>query len=246
MSYLPGKFVWFDHIGPAPETSERFYEALFGWRTEVLAEGYRMILNGQDAIGALRSASAGHPAYWLGYLAVDDVDDCCAAVNSAGGTVSMPPTDFPPLGRAALVADPQGLTLSLWCSCQGDRPDAANVSCGDWYWNELLLPDPDRALAFYRQAFGYDHDSMATDNGRYYVLKRGGQGRVGLTRLNPGQAQPHCLPYVRVADCHASTTLASRLDARVDVPPTDVPGVGRFAVLTDPEGAPLGLLQGNH
>jgi predicted enzyme related to lactoylglutathione lyase len=45
------------------------------------------------------------------------------------------------------------------------------------------------------------------------------------------------MPYLQVADCDASTAKAKELGASVMVPPQDIPKTGRFAVLTDPQGA---------
>lgn len=249
MSHLHGKFVWFEHLSQDLESAARFYQGLFGWRDEAIpgeAQHYRMLVNGRDGIGALRQAPPGEAAQWLAYLSVSNIDACCDAALKAGGQVLAPPTDFLPIGRGALIADTQGLMLSLWHSNQGDRSDTAPVANGDWYWNELLVPDPDAALPFYRDVFDYGFDTLTRQGGRCYVLKRGGQRRTGLRQLPPGESLPYCLPSVRVADCDASARLAERLGARIKMAPADLPGIGRFAVLVDPSGASLALLHGNH
>ena len=52
------------------------------------------------------------------------------------------------------------------------------------------------------------------------------------------------LPYVHVADCDSSVAKAKKLGAsEVVVPPTDIPGVGRFAIVIDPQGAPIAMLK---
>jgi predicted enzyme related to lactoylglutathione lyase len=57
---------------------------------------------------------------------------------------------------------------------------------------------------------------------------------------------PNWLSYVIVDSVDASTKKAESLGAKVDVPPTDIPNIGRFSVITDPTGATLGLYQNAH
>src|SRR5207245_289672 len=54
---------------------------------------------------------------------------------------------------------------------------------------------------------------------------------------------PHWVPYFRVADCDASTTRAKELGGSIKVPATDIPKVGRFTVLQDPQGAIFSIIQ---
>ena len=48
---------------------------------------------------------------------------------------------------------------------------------------------------------------------------------------------PLWVPYVAVADCDATAAQVPALGGRLIVPPTDIPQVGRFAVLLDPQQA---------
>jgi predicted enzyme related to lactoylglutathione lyase len=52
---------------------------------------------------------------------------------------------------------------------------------------------------------------------------------------------PHWLPYFAVADCDATAKQAATLGARTYVPPSDIPGTGRFAVFADPQGAAFAI-----
>ncbi|MCZ6736184.1 MAG: VOC family protein, partial [Planctomycetota bacterium] len=55
---------------------------------------------------------------------------------------------------------------------------------------------------------------------------------------------PHWLSYIAVEDVDSATKKAEQLGAKTDVPPTDIPGTGRFSVITDPTGALIALFQG--
>jgi predicted enzyme related to lactoylglutathione lyase len=248
MSHLYGKFVWFEHMSGDPAQARKFYDALFGWHTEMTPMGgpepYPLIMNGSEGIGGLRTAPAGAPSLWMSYLSVPDVDASHAAALAAGAKSLMPPTDFAPVGRGATLADPTGAVFSIWTSTQGDRPDVAKTAIGDWHWNELMSPDELKALAFYEKVFGYAHDTMDMGaQGQYYLLKKDGVMRGGLMRAPMPNTPPLWMPYVAVADCDATAAKAKSLGAQVIVEPTDIPNVGRFAALIDAQGAAIAFMK---
>ena len=80
--------------------------------------------------------------------------------------------------------------------------------------------------------------------GTYYTLEAGGKPRAGVLAKPMPQAPHAWLPYVAVANADATVDKAKRLGATPIVPPTDIPTVGRFSILVDPNGAALGILQG--
>lgn len=247
MSWLPGKFVWFEHVSSDVAAARRFYESLFGWHTEEMDMGpagkYPMIQNAAAGIGGYRSAPPGVPNHWMSYLSVTDLDASCRAAEAAGARVLLPPTDFPGVGRGATIADPQGAAFSLWKSSQGDPADAAQAPDGAWCWNELMTSDAVAALAFYEKVFGYGHDTVDMGpQGNYYILKSGETMRAGLMKAPMPGMPSFWMPYVKVADADASAARARELGATVQVPPTDIPDVGRFAVYSDPLGGAIAVL----
>jgi uncharacterized protein len=248
MSHLYGKFVWFEHMSGDTAAARRFYDTLLGWHTELTPMGgpepYPLIMNGSEGIGGFRTAPPGAPAMWMSYLSVADVDAAHKAALAAGATSLMPPTDFAPVGRGATIADPTGAVLSIWKSTDGDRADAEKTVTGNWHWNELSSTDETKALAFYESVFGYTHDTMDMGpQGTYYLLKKDGAMRGGLMRSPMPGAPSMWLPYVAVADCDATAAAARGLGAKLIVEPTDIPDVGRFAALIDPQGAALAFMK---
>jgi uncharacterized protein len=247
---LPGKFVWFEHVCNDIAKARAFYEQLLGWHIEAMPMGaqiYHMIYNGHEGIGGFRTAEAGTPSHWASYLSVADVDRSHAAASKAGAKTLMAPTDFKPVGRGAAIADPTGAALCLWTDIDGDRVDNEHTAIGDWFWNELWTSDAKKALAFYEKVFGYTHTAMDLGpQGTYYLLKdTDGKMRGGLMQNTEAKFVPMWLPYVQVADCDASAARALQLGARkVAVAPTDIPDVGRFAVLIDPFGAAIAIIRG--
>jgi predicted enzyme related to lactoylglutathione lyase len=247
MAYLHGKFVWFEHVSNDVPRARAFYGELFNWTSEGIPMGeasYHMIQNGSDGIGGFRTAMPGVPNHWMSYLSVADVDATAAAATAAGAKVLMPPTDFGPVGRGATLADPTGAILSVWHGTEGDRADAEKIKPGDWYWNECMTTDADRALAFYEAVFGYGHNTMNMEMGPYHVLTKDGLPRAGVMKCPDPNAPPGWLPYVSVADCDTSAARARSHGATIAVAPRDIPDVGRFAVIVDPVGAVLGIIHG--
>lgn len=243
MHTLPGKLVWVEHASADPAKASQFYEALFGWTDspmEVAGEAYRVIMNAGAGIGGYRTAQEAEPAHWGIYLSVADVDTSFAMALVAGATPWMPPTDFPPAGRGASLVDPVGALVSIWRGANDDTPDA-QVPPGHWVWHELHATDADKALAFYEQLFGLTHDATSSGHGAYYVLKDGDHRRGAIMQESSSDGSSFWLPYVLVTDVDATTAKAATLHADVRMPPTDIPGIGRFAMVRDPQGASFAL-----
>jgi len=241
MSYLHGKFVWFEHLSADPAAAARFHGDLFGWRTQTMPmgdTGYTMIVNGEQPIGGYGQAPKGE-ASWRSYLSVGDVDATCAAALAAGAAVLVPPTDYGQVGRAAVIRDIAGATVALWRSSDGDAPDDMSGTPGRFCWNELYADDPAAAVRFYERLAGYSgHDEMDMGpQGTYYILKTGEIGRAGVMRRPAPEQPPIWVPYVTVTDADATAERAKALGATLCMPPMDIPNVGRFAMFVDPSGA---------
>jgi uncharacterized protein len=247
MDHLSGKFVWFEHLSSHAGRARTFYQALFGWTTQSMpmgAQTYSMIMNGDHAIGGYGALAPNAAARWMSYLSVPDVDAAYAAALAAGAKGVVAPMEFGSVGRGATIVDPFGATLSLWKSAQGDRADVQPVPAGDWVWNELWTADPMQAVRFFESAFGFGHESVDMgEHGTYYLLKKDGVNRGGVSRAVDNRATSMWLPYVEVADCDGTAAAAARLGGRVLSPAADIPGVGRFAILADATGAPIAVLQ---
>lgn len=246
-THLPGKFVWFEHVSNDIPRATAFYTALLGWKIEEMKVGdtpYRMIKNGTEGIGGFWPAEPNVPNHWISHLSVADVDAAARAAAAAGGKVVMPPQEFGSMGRGAMIADPTGATFGIWRGKQGDRPDVEKAAMGDWFWNEHMSKSAQKAIAFYEKAFGFTHEDMDMGpGGTYHVLKMNGVARAGLFSPPDAIDMAFWMPYVAVADCDASANKAKQLGGTVHVPPTDIPEVGRFAVVFDPVGACFGVIR---
>jgi hypothetical protein len=117
---------------------------------------------------------------------------------------------------------------------------------GAFSWNELMTTDPDAALAFYAALLGWTTQTMAMPGGNYHVVKAGDTS-VGGVMAMPAEAKAGGMPpswgsYVTVADVDATVRRAAELGGKVVHGPHDIPGVGRMAVIVDPQGAALSVI----
>jgi len=114
---------------------------------------------------------------------------------------------------------------------------------GAFSWTELMTSNPDAAAAFYGQLFGWTFEKM--DMGMpYQVVKVAGTSVGGLMGMPPGVAgmPPNWCPYVTVADADATAKRCTELGGKVLNGPMDIPTVGRFVVLQDPQGAVINAI----
>ena len=111
---------------------------------------------------------------------------------------------------------------------------------GRFVWYELLTPDSQPAIDFYTHVVGWKTQPFNAD----YTMFVGSQGPVGgLMKPPPGVTMPHWVGNVVVADADATCALATKLGGKVHVAPFDIPTIGRSAVIGDPQGASLPIIQ---
>ncbi|MCU0968275.1 MAG: VOC family protein [Rubrivivax sp.] len=115
---------------------------------------------------------------------------------------------------------------------------------GAFSWSELMTPDPAAAAAFYGQLFGWTVDQMDMGTGPYRVVKAGEAAVGGIMGMPPdaGPMPPTWGCYVTVADVDETLARCTALGGRTLMPPMTVPGVGRMAVIQDPQGAVLSVI----
>ena len=112
---------------------------------------------------------------------------------------------------------------------------------GRFVWHELLTTDTAAAAAFYPKVLPW---RTAPSSMPGYTIWMAGQTQIGGLMALPAEAgatPPHWLVYVGTPNVDATCSQAQGLGARIVKAPADIPNVGRFAVLTDPQGATFAL-----
>ncbi len=243
--HATGTFCWCQ-LGTSDEPgATQFYTSLFGWKPERLSmegHGFTLLRLRDRAIGAIMHFVSDEPGVgpsWTPFVAVDDADRVAEKVKQQGGRVLMGPMDAGENGRQAFVMDPTNGVLAVWQA--GTQPGAGIVNeTGAMCWNELITDDAKRAGAFYAQVFGWKLESFRDD---YTIFKQGEAGAGGMLQATPEMklTHPYWLVYFGVEDVDASAAQATQLGGKVELPPMDVPDVGRLAVITDPQRAWFGI-----
>jgi len=124
-------------------------------------------------------------------------------------------------------------------------PTTASVR-GRPLWYDLLTPDTAAAIAFYTAVTGWTLTNWEMGPGMTYSMWTAGEtpigGTMGLPADEVARGTPaHWMAHFGTPDTDATHGLAVQLGATTRVAPTDIPTVGRYAVLTDPQGALFAL-----
>jgi uncharacterized protein len=242
--------VWVDLSSSDPAGSREFYSRLFGWDVQVSPDpeygGYGLAkVDGNDVAGIGPKQSEDAPTAWSFYIGTSDADDLARRVGAAGGTVVVPPFDVADQGRMAVFQDPSGAFVSAWQpSAMGGFQAGAPNTFG---WAELNARGIENAIPFYEQVFGWRPrtSDMGEGNPPYTEFQVDGQSVAGGMEMNPmvpAQVPSHWMVYFVADDVDRSYRQALDAGGREILAPQDFPG-GRFAILSDPQGAAFGLLR---
>jgi predicted enzyme related to lactoylglutathione lyase len=239
---------WTDLSSTDPEGSRKFYSDLFGWAAEVIpdpqAGGYGMFkLGGKEVAGVGPTQDPNQPTAWLPYIMVSDAAAVSAKAKDAGGTVAMEPMEVMGAGTMGIIVDPSGATFGLWQPGTHHGFEVKEVP-GSYCWVELSSRNRVPAEAFYAKVFGWAPERDDALN--YTVFKLDGNmiaGAMDTPDMVPKEIPSYWMVYFAVDSADAVAAKARGLGAHELVEPTDIPTVGRFAVIHDPQGATFGILQ---
>jgi predicted enzyme related to lactoylglutathione lyase len=122
----------------------------------------------------------------------------------------------------------------------------AKWTAGHFVWYEHMTKDPKAAIEFYSDVVGWK--TQAWEGTQNYTMWVGSQGPIGGVTTIPERAAkagspPFWSASVQVDDVDASAKAAKANGGQVHVEPMDIPTVGRYAVIVDPQGAALALFK---
>ena len=261
MANPSGSFIWYELMTPDPDAVAPFYAAVVGWTIAGAAPAqpggmdYRMIgrADGKSAGGVMRlnadMLQHGARPMWLAYLSTADVDARIAAIAADGGSVVMPATDIPHVGRIAMVTDPQGVPFYLMTPVPPPGVPDATSDVFDRHapqrvnWNELASPDLAASKAFYRRHFGFEFNEVMDlgPMGAYCFIDHHGQRLGAVTQRHDDRQPATWLFYVGVPSIAASARAIEAHGGTVLMGPHEVPTGEWIVIATDPAGAGFGL-----
>lgn len=271
-TYPEGVPSWIELRQNDVDAAQEFYGGLLRWtfheETTPSAPVRSLVarLDGRDVAGLSSAgpdaADAPRSTDWMTSVAVDDLDAALRRIVTAGGRIDAQPRDDGGGARVAGVADASGIAFGLRQA--GARPGAQAVNePGAWNFSDLHTDDPDGAVAFYDEVFGWEFDEI----GYATLIRRPGYGDHLAATADPGirerQAQvavpqgfedaiawlaplganerPHWHVAFAVADRDASATIAERLGGAI-LSTTDTEWT-REAIVRDPQGAVITVSQ---
>ncbi len=241
-------FIWYELLTSDVDAAAAFYGAVLGWKARPSGTpgmDYRLLsIGGADVCGLMalpeNAAAGGMRPAWLGYLDVADVDAAVARISGAGGSLHMPASDIPGVGRLAMVADPQGAGFYVMTPMgEGASSSFAPGKPGHGGWHELHTSDWRAALAFYREQFGWTvaEEMDMGPRGTYLVFETGGGGRSGGMVDDPDAPRPYWLYYFCVDEIDAAKKRVEVHGGQALMEPHEVPGGGWIVQARDPQGA---------
>jgi len=247
-----GKIIFLELICPDIASAKQFYSGLFGWTFQTTklddTEYAQATMNGYPVAGLIQKAVPSNEhrqSAWLTFISVANVDTAKTIAVQHGAKVLIEPMDVPSRGRQAVFADPQGAVFAVLASSSGDPPDVL-AAPGEWIWSSLMSSDPDNGAAFYQALFDYEIFELPAVNGAEHLIMASTKyARASANSLPAGGSNRHShwLNYVRVTDAVAMTEKVVALGGHVLVQPRVDRHGGKVAVVSDPAGAPFGLLE---
>ncbi len=247
---VANKPAWVDLSSSDPAASREYYSKLFGWEIEVSPDpqygGYAVArIDGKDVAGIGPKQSPEGPTAWMLYIGTNDAEDLAQKVQAAGGKVIAPPFDVGEMGRMAVFQDPTGAFVSAWQprAMGGFQANAPNT----FGWAELNSRGIENAVPFYNKVFGWTDRKSEMGEGAppYTEFQLGGESIAGGMEMNPmvpAEVPSYWMVYFGVDDVDRSFEKATEAGGQEMLAPRDFPG-GRFAILSDPQGAVFGLLK---
>jgi predicted enzyme related to lactoylglutathione lyase len=244
---FPGKLVWADLVTDDALAAQRFFQAWLGW--EFRAHGdVSLILKDGRMLGGIRQRPRPEGATvrprWVSYVSVRDVNGMSQRIITTGGKQLVPDQSDAVIGDFAVLADPEGAMFGVIRRDGGD-PEDYLAEPGEWIWMQLFTNDIDAAAKFYRNVGGYAVIAAEEDGSGRQILVRDNFARASMVEIPPEHQDIAAawLPFVRVTDIDSAVRSVEALGGSVLIAPAANLVEGKVAIVADPAGAALGLLE---
>ena len=254
----PGAFCWVELSTSDRPAAKTFYNTVFGWdyNDVPMPDGAHYTMAGFDdgMLGGVWELNAemrqmNIPPHWASYVNTSDVDASAAKAKELGATIVKEPFDVMENGRMAVMLDPTGAPLSLWQPKGDESKTLHGTRHGLWGWNELMTNNVDRAGTFYGNLFGWTPSiTEMADGTKYTTFMLGDKRAGGMMEIQKdwGDVPSHWALYFSVDDCDATLAKIKENGGTAIFDAMDIPNVGKFAALKDPQGAAFSIMQWAH
>jgi predicted enzyme related to lactoylglutathione lyase len=228
--------------------AKRFYGEVLGWtfgETSSEFGDYTQCYANGKAVAAVVPPMPGQEgeSQWCLYFASADAAATAGRVREAGGEVVMEPMRVGDFGTMCLARDPGGVVFGVW---QGGTHEGfeAMAEPGAYCWAEVYTREPGKSDAFFPAVFPYTAKQMEDEGVDFRLFDLGDRtvlGRMAMTDDFPREVPPYINVYFTVTDCDAAVARATELGGVLRFGPMGTP-FGRFATLSDPQGADFSVI----
>ncbi|WP_327274284.1 VOC family protein [Streptomyces sp. NBC_01224] len=246
-----GTPCWADAMFPDLDRAKTFYGDVLGWTfgesssefgdyTQAYADG--------KAVAAVVPPMPGQEGQsaWCLYLASPDAAATAAKIRENGGETLMDPMEVGGFGTMLLARDPSGVVFGVWQAGSHEGFESQGVP-GAFCWAEVFTREPEKSDAFFSAVFPYSMVKMEDDAVDFRMFNLGDRTVMGRMKMGdefPPEVPPHMNVYFTVADCDTAVAKATERGAILRFGPMTMP-FGRFAALTDPQGAAFSVIDVN-
>jgi predicted enzyme related to lactoylglutathione lyase len=244
------KPIWTDLATSDPKAAGEFYGKVFGWKVEVNPDpqygGYALAkVSGKDVAGIGPKQMDEAPTAWTVYIGTSNAAETAKKAEAAGGKVIVPVMAVGDQGHTAVIQDPSGAYLGLWQAGKMQGSQSEGVS--SMGWAELNARGFENAEPFYKKLFGWGEKKTEAvgQNPEYTEFQAGGQSIAGGMEMNPmvpAEVPSYWMVYFNVDNVDKAFDKVIKEGGKEMLAPQDMPG-GRFAIVSDPQGASFGLLK---
>lgn len=245
-----GAPCWADAMFADVEAAKRFYGDVLGWTfgdPDTDHGGYTMAFSNGKPVGAVVPPMPGgdEQSAWCLYFATPDAAGTAKKVKAAGGQVVAEPMKVGGFGTMALLKEPSGAAFGVWQP--GSHKGFGKAGhAGGYTWAEVFTRDPGAVDGFLPKVFPYKAQRVADEHVDFKIFRTPGAEQPVLGRMAMGEEFPPELPsyvnvYFGVDDCDAAVKKAVDGGAQLRFGPMSSP-FGRFAALTDPQGANFSVI----
>ncbi|MEV7689861.1 VOC family protein [Streptomyces bungoensis] len=243
-----GTPCWADAMFGDVEAAKTFYGDVLGWTfgdsspeygnyTQAYADGRAVA-----AVVPPMPGEAGQ-SQWCLYFATPDAAATARRIRDNGGEVLMEPMRVGDLGTLCLAREPSGAVFGLWQAGTHEGFEATAVP-GAYCWAEVFTREPGKTDTFLAAVFPYRAKEIEDDAVDFRMFDVGEQtvlGRMRMTDDFPPEVPSYVNVYFTVADCDEAVARATRLGGVLRFGPMSSP-FGRFAALSDPQGAHFSVI----
>jgi uncharacterized protein len=246
-----GTPCWADAMFSDVEGAKSFYGDVLGWTFgEASSEygNYTQAYSDGKAVAAVVPPMPGQegPSAWCLYLASQDVAAAAGKIRDNGGEVLMEPMQVGDFGSMLLARDPSGVVFGVWQAGTHEGFEKKSEP-GAFSWAEIFTREPEKSDAFWPAVFPYGVQRMDDDAVDYKLFALGGETVLGRMKMGdefPPEVPPYLNVYFGVEDCDAAVAKATERGGVLRFGPMDTP-FGRFAALSDPQGAAFSVIDLN-